>query len=674
MEAREREKSNDERGGGGGEDSGPRPRPPPHPIPSLSLSPFPGEFPAGTLLTGARATYRIDALLGRGSNGTTYRASPMPPLNGSGDGGPPPPPVALKAVSLRGAGGWKRIELFEREAATLASLDHPGIPAYKEFFTLDTPSDRAFVLVQELVDGRTLGALVGSGERGSVADVAELARQLLAILAYLASRAPPVTHRDVKPENLVLEGGGWGGRLRLVDFGGVAAASSGDAAGAVSTGRGWTGDGASSSSYTPATSPLGTTVIGTFGYMSPEAFRGRAGPAADVYAAGGVLLFALTGRPPSAFPQGRGLRLDLSGMEEVVGAGGGSGGRSGGSRREEVDALLDLVEASLEPEAEDRPTAAEALAALSGAGAARPRTSGAAGGSAFPRAAATGGRRRRGVSTLAGLTKANPAALPSRRPFSTSTSAPPGARSILTRSGRTLTIDVPPAPILAAERAGSAAFALMWNGTIALWTVSALAAGSLLAAAFSLPFWVAGAAVAKDALTGSMARERLEVGPRRWTLLRERAAGPLTGLRKGGGKGRRDALPGGFGDDDDGDAGLVPSPASQDFGEGGEALGGRTSDCRGARLAITALVNGVPRTRLELMDGFNAVPFGEGLSGAEQRWLARTINAHIEEATGSPPDVPPDDEAPPPSVVMMGPPPGVGGGFYGQRGPFDPWI
>ena len=108
------------------------------------------------------------------------------------------------------------VELFEREAATLASLDHPGIPAYKEFFTLDTPSDRAFVLVQELVDGRTLGALVGSGERGSVADVAELARQLLAILAYLASRAPPVTHRDVKPENLVLEGGGWGGRATRV--------------------------------------------------------------------------------------------------------------------------------------------------------------------------------------------------------------------------------------------------------------------------------------------------------------------------------------------------------------------------------------------------------------------------------------------------------------------------
>ena len=143
-----------------------------------------------------------------------------------------------------------------------------------------------------------------------------------------------------------------------------------------------------------------------------------------------------------------------------------------------------------------------------------------------------------------------------------------------------------------------------------------------------------------------------------------------------GGKKSRRALPGGFGGDDDDEVG---TSSSADFGEDGEAATGRTGDCRGARLAVTSIVNGVPRTRLELMDGFNAIPFGEGLSGPEQRWLARAINAHIEDATGSPPDVPPDDEVPPPMIVMGPPggmmgPPGVGGGFYGQRGPFDPWI
>ena len=41
------------------------------------------------------------------------------------------------------------------------------------------------------------------------------------MLQYLGDRRPPVTHRDVKPENVVLGGGRAGGRVFLVDFGGV---------------------------------------------------------------------------------------------------------------------------------------------------------------------------------------------------------------------------------------------------------------------------------------------------------------------------------------------------------------------------------------------------------------------------------------------------------------------
>ena len=43
------------------------------------------------------------------------------------------------------------------------------------------------------------------------------------VLQYLGDRRPPVTHRDVKPENVVLGGGQAGGRVFLVDFGGVQA-------------------------------------------------------------------------------------------------------------------------------------------------------------------------------------------------------------------------------------------------------------------------------------------------------------------------------------------------------------------------------------------------------------------------------------------------------------------
>ena len=77
--------------------------------------------------------------------------------------------------------------------------------------------------------------------------------------------------RDVKAENIVLEGGQAGGRVYLVDFGGVQAAAAGDAL------------------------QTGSTIIGTYGYMAPEQFRGQATPASDLYGLGGTLLFVLSG-------------------------------------------------------------------------------------------------------------------------------------------------------------------------------------------------------------------------------------------------------------------------------------------------------------------------------------------------------------------------------------------
>ena len=77
--------------------------------------------------------------------------------------------------------------------------------------------------------------------------------------------------RDIKPDNIVLEGGKTGGRVFLVDFGGVQAAAAGESF------------------------ALGSTVIGTYGYMAPEQFRGAAQPASDLYGLGGTLLYLLSG-------------------------------------------------------------------------------------------------------------------------------------------------------------------------------------------------------------------------------------------------------------------------------------------------------------------------------------------------------------------------------------------
>jgi hypothetical protein len=69
---------------------------------------------------------------------------------------------------------------------------------------------------------------------------------------------------------------------------------------------------------------------------------------------------------------------------------------------------------------------------------------------------------------------------------------PAGARAQLNMAGSNLEIEIPRAPILSGDNAATAGFAVVWNGTIAAWTFSALAAGSVVGAAFSIPFWLAG--------------------------------------------------------------------------------------------------------------------------------------------------------------------------------------
>lgn len=67
--------------------------------------------------------YRIAEELGRGSFGTTYAADDLQAGRR----------VAIKQLDLRRVDDWKTVELFEREARVLASLDHPQIPDYVEF-------------------------------------------------------------------------------------------------------------------------------------------------------------------------------------------------------------------------------------------------------------------------------------------------------------------------------------------------------------------------------------------------------------------------------------------------------------------------------------------------------------------------------------------------------------
>lgn len=216
--------------------------------------------------------YRILDILGEGNSGVTYRAERL------SDG----TIVALKVLSLRGSQNWKLVELFEREAQVLQSLDHPAIPRYLESFIVDTADDRHFYIAQTLAEGKNLAQWVEAGWRPTEAAIRDLAMQVLAILQYLQGLNPPIVHRDLKPQNLIRRDDG---QIFLVDFGAVA------------------------HTY-HNTLMRGSTVVGTFGYMAPEQFRSQAYPATDLYGLGATILFILTRRSPAELPTTK-LRLQF---------------------------------------------------------------------------------------------------------------------------------------------------------------------------------------------------------------------------------------------------------------------------------------------------------------------------------------------------------------------------
>jgi len=209
--------------------------------------------------------YQILNTLGQGGVGITYEAQDL--NNGER--------VALKALSLHRMNDWKVLELFEREAQILSYLHHPAIPSYLDYFQVDTPQDRGFYIVQKLAEGKSLAAWVEDGWKPQESEVKRLATQILEILVYLQQLIPPVIHRDIKPQNIIRSADG---QVFLVDFGAVQ-----DTYHNTITG--------------------GSTVVGTYGYMAPEQFRGQAVLSTDLYGLGTTLLFLLIGKSPADLPQ-----------------------------------------------------------------------------------------------------------------------------------------------------------------------------------------------------------------------------------------------------------------------------------------------------------------------------------------------------------------------------------
>jgi hypothetical protein len=185
-------------------------------------------------------------------------------------------PVAIKRFDVRGAASWKDVDLAEREARVLQSLSHPRLPRYIDHFE----EDGALYLVMEKIEGASLATLKKRGDTLGEKDVFRLLRDASEVLDYLHGRSPPVIHRDLKPGNVLRRPDG---SFAFVDFGAV---------------------------RDKLRPEGGSTVVGTFGYMAPEQFQGRALPGSDVYALGATALTMLTGREPEQLPH-KGLAIDV---------------------------------------------------------------------------------------------------------------------------------------------------------------------------------------------------------------------------------------------------------------------------------------------------------------------------------------------------------------------------
>ena len=149
---------------------------------------------------------------------------------------------------------------FLREARALSRLRHPGIV---QLFDAGT-DDHDGYLVLELVEGRTLSDLLRDGPLGPQ-HVERIGVQLAGALAHAHELG--VVHRDVSPTNVLVHDDG---TVRLTDFGIARMAE--------------------------ATATVGGEVWGTPAFIAPEQVAGEtAGPPADIYALGLVLLEALTG-------------------------------------------------------------------------------------------------------------------------------------------------------------------------------------------------------------------------------------------------------------------------------------------------------------------------------------------------------------------------------------------
>ena len=211
-------------------------------------------------------SYAITGPLGAGGMGEVYRATDSHLKRD----------VAIKVLPEALAADAGRLARFQREAETLAALNHANIA---QIFGLEKFSGGT-ALVMELVEGPTLADRIAAGPI-AVDEALGIATQIAAALE--AAHAQGIVHRDLKPANVKVRPDG---TVKVLDFGIAKALATTSISGPQAA---------------PLTTPAMTQaglVLGTAAYMAPEQARGKTvDERADIWAFGTVLYEMLTGQP-----------------------------------------------------------------------------------------------------------------------------------------------------------------------------------------------------------------------------------------------------------------------------------------------------------------------------------------------------------------------------------------
>jgi len=181
--------------------------------------------------------------------------------------------VALKAILPQIADDPALQQRFEREVLLAREVSHQNLCPIYDIFRAEQPPANFLFLTMKLLPGETLAARLRRKNSISTAEGVAILKQMAAGLAAL--HAAGIIHRDIKPNNIMLDGAGSQVRLWITDFG-LARAHEAD----------------------PSLSDK-RLVAGTPDYMAPELYLGRPpSQSSDLFALGVVLHEIFTGQKP----------------------------------------------------------------------------------------------------------------------------------------------------------------------------------------------------------------------------------------------------------------------------------------------------------------------------------------------------------------------------------------